>query len=52
VELAPLGGLLAGWLSEVGGTALAFYVAGGTGLLMTLAAARELYSGRALLTRA
>jgi MFS family permease len=40
--LAPLGGLLAGWLSEIGGTALAFYVAGGTGLLMTVLALREL----------
>jgi MFS family permease len=44
--LAPLGGLLAGWLSDFGGTALAFYVAGGTGLLMTLLAARELYAGK------
>jgi MFS family permease len=44
--LAPLGGLLAGWLSELGGTALAFYVAGVTGLLMTAAALRELYTGR------
>jgi MFS family permease len=44
--LAPLGGLLAGWLSDVGGTALAFYVAGGTGLLMTLLAVRELYPGK------
>ena len=50
--LAPLGGLLAGWLADVGGTSLAFYVAGGTGLLMTLAAVRELYAGRALLARA
>jgi MFS family permease len=40
--LAPLGGLLAGWLSDIGGTPLAFYVAGATGLAMTLAAAREL----------
>jgi MFS family permease len=30
--LAPLGGLLAGWLAEVGGTELAFGVAGATGL--------------------
>jgi len=29
---APLGGLLAGWLAEVGGTPLAFVVAGGVGL--------------------
>jgi hypothetical protein len=50
--LAPLGGLLAGWLADVGGTQLAFYVAGVTGLLMTLAAMRELHVGRAVLTRA
>jgi MFS family permease len=30
---APLGGLLAGWLAQVGGTQLAFIVAGGSGLL-------------------
>ncbi len=39
---APLGGLLAGWLTEVGGTELAFVVAGVTGLAMTLLAASEL----------
>jgi MFS family permease len=44
--LAPLGGLLAGWLSDIGGTALAFYVAGGTGLLMTVLAVRELVPAR------
>jgi MFS family permease len=49
--LAPLGGLLAGWLSEVGGTQLAFGVAGLTGLLMTLTAVREIY-GRRVLTAA
>jgi MFS family permease len=51
--LAPLGGLLSGWLSEVGGTQLAFFVAGGTGLVMTLVAVRELFGarhGRALTT--
>jgi MFS family permease len=51
--LAPLGGLFSGWLSEIGGTQLAFFVAGGTGLVMTLAALRELYGarhGRALTT--
>ena len=32
---APLGGLLAGWLSDVGGTQLAFFVAGITCLAMT-----------------
>lgn len=30
---APLGGLLAGWLAQVGGTKLAFIVAGGVSLL-------------------
>ena len=40
--LAPLGGLLAGFLTEVGGTQLAFLVSGGTGLVMTFFAAREL----------
>jgi MFS family permease len=40
--LAPLGGLLAGFLTDVGGTQLAFLVSGGTGVVMTLAAAREL----------
>jgi MFS family permease len=40
--LAPLGGLFAGWLSHIGGTELAFFVAGVTGLLMTLVAVREL----------
>jgi MFS family permease len=48
--LAPLGGLLAGWLSEVGGTQLAFAVAGVTGLVMTAAAVRELHGRRASLT--
>jgi MFS family permease len=47
--LAPLGGLLAGWLSDVGGTPLAFYVAGVTGLLMTLLAMRELHVSRRFL---
>jgi MFS family permease len=47
--LAPLGGLLAGWLSDVGGTELAFVVAGVTGLVMTMAAVRELYGQRAAL---
>jgi MFS family permease len=40
--LAPVGGLLAGWLVSVGGTQLSFAVAGGTGLAMTLLAGREL----------
>jgi MFS family permease len=37
--LAPLGSLLAGWLSEVGGTVLAFGVAGSTAGAMTVGAA-------------
>ncbi len=45
--LAPVGGLLAGWLCEVGGTALSFTVAGGTGLVMAILAARELTLRRA-----
>ncbi len=44
--LAPLGGLLAGWLADVGGTPLAFVVAGVTGVVMTLAAVRTVYGGR------
>jgi len=44
--LAPLGGLLAGWLSDVGGTQLAFLVPGGTGLGMTVAALREIFGAR------
>jgi MFS family permease len=50
--LAPIGGLFAGWLTEVGGTQLAFAVAGGTGLVMALAAARELTVRRAAATAA
>lgn len=52
--LAPLGGLFSGWLAEVGGTELAFTVAGMTGLLMTAAALREVYgrNSRAVLTQA
>jgi MFS family permease len=33
IGLAPVGGLLAGWLAEVGGTSLAFAVAGVTSLV-------------------
>jgi MFS family permease len=44
--LAPLGGLFAGWLSDVGGTQLAFVVAGGTGLVMTLVSLHEVYGRR------
>ena len=45
--LAPVGGLLAGWLTAVGGTPLAFVVAGATGLGMTVLAAGELHKRRA-----
>jgi MFS family permease len=45
--LAPVGGLFAGWLCEVGGTALSFTVAGATGLVMAGLAARELSVRRA-----
>ena len=45
--LAPVGGLFAGWLCEVGGTQLSFAVAGSTGLLMAALAARELSLRRA-----
>jgi MFS family permease len=38
--LTPVGGLLAGWLVEVGGTELSFAVAGVGGLAVTLLAAR------------
>ena len=33
VGLAPVGGLLTGWLADLGGTQLAFSVAGATSLL-------------------
>ncbi len=40
--LAPIGGLLAGWLTEVGGTELAFVVGGAAGLAMAALAATRL----------
>jgi len=48
--LAPFGGLLAGWLSEVGGTELAFSVAGLTGLALGLYALFELFGSPSLTT--
>ena len=33
---APLGGLLAGWLAQTGGTELAFFIAGMTGIGATI----------------
>jgi MFS family permease len=44
--LAPIGGLFAGWLCDVGGTQLSFAVAGATGLLMAALATRELGATR------
>lgn len=41
--LAPIGGLVAGWLAEVGGTSLAFAVAGVTSLV-TIGIANALHS--------
>jgi MFS family permease len=38
VGVAPVGGLFAGWLAEVGGTSLAFAVAGATSLATILVA--------------
>jgi MFS family permease len=38
VGLAPVGGLLAGWLADIGGTELAFGVAGATALATVVAA--------------
>ena len=40
--LAPIGGLLAGWLTDVGGTELSFLVGGATGLAMAALAATRL----------
>jgi MFS family permease len=45
--LAPLGGLLAGWLVDVGGTELSFGVAGATGLAAVAVAARTTFLHRA-----
>jgi MFS family permease len=44
--LAPIGGLFAGWLAEIGGTPLAFGVAGASGLLAVAWASRELFGDR------
>jgi len=43
---APIGGLLSGWLAHVGGTELAFGVAGAAGLVMTAYGLRTLREGR------
>jgi MFS family permease len=44
--LAPIGGLLAGWLCDIGGTQLSFTVAGATGLAMTAVVASRRVSVR------
>jgi hypothetical protein len=44
--LAPVGGIVAGWLAEEGGTPLAFGVAGVAGLVTIAWAARELFGER------
>jgi hypothetical protein len=44
--LAPIGGLVAGWLAEQGGTPLAFGVAGASGLAVVVWAAHELFTAR------
>jgi MFS family permease len=41
VGVAPVGGLLAGWLAEIGGTTLAFSVAGTTALVAIAYAQRQ-----------
>ena len=44
---APVGGLLAGWMAERGGTELAFSVAGGAGLAVSALALSEVRTRRA-----
>ena len=41
--LAPIGGFLAGWMAELGGTPLAFGVAGASGLVAVAWASRQLF---------
>jgi MFS family permease len=50
--LAPVGGLVAGWLVAVGGTALAFGVAGATGIAIAVYAIGDRERIRASLARA
>lgn len=51
--LAPLGGLLAGWLAEIGGTSLAFAVAGITAIVaIAIANAVRTRTGEAALSHA
>jgi hypothetical protein len=44
--VAPLGGLLAGWLAQTGGTQLAFAVGGAGAVIATAVAAGALAAGR------
>jgi MFS family permease len=44
--LSPIGGLLAGWLADTGGTELAFGVAGAAGLAVTVLAAVRVRGAR------
>jgi MFS family permease len=50
--LSPIGGLLAGWLADVGGTELAFAVAGLAGLMVTALAVVQLRGMRLPRSRA
>jgi len=49
--VAPIGGVLVGWLCARGGTELSLAIAGIAGLAMTAFAAHRLGAGRALYTR-
>lgn len=46
IASAPLGGLLGGWLADVGGTELAFAVSGGAGIAAVAVAAATLKGSR------
>jgi hypothetical protein len=50
--LAPVGGLVAGWLVATGGTALAFGVAGATGITLAAYAIGDRERIKASLARA
>lgn len=43
IAAAPLGGLLGGWMADVGGTRLAFAISGGAGVAAALAGAAVLH---------
>jgi len=50
--LQPIGSLLAGWLTQTGGTVLAYGVAGSSGLIATVTAAVWLRNSRVIATNA